>query len=195
MNITLIFIIVTDCIISQFTTHTDTNLWELITYDSVEAFDALYERYWLKLYSTAIKRLKNEQAAEEIVQDAFIILWQKRKLLKIDSVGKYLAGITKYAVFHYCAQQNKISSRLKTVPFSPVEKDIEESMHHKQLLQFIDECSNDLPEKCRMVFKLNKQLGYTVNQTASTLQISPKTVEAHITRALKHLKHKLGSLL
>lgn len=195
MNISSKFIIVTDCIISHYSSHTDANLWELITYDSVEAFDALYERYWQKLYFTAIKRLKNEQAAEEIVQDTFIILWQKRKLLKIDCVGKYLTGITKYAVFHYCAKQSKISSRLKAVPFASVDKDIEESIYHKQLLQFIDECSNELPEKCRMVFKLNKQLGYTVNQTASKLQISPKTVEAHITRALKHLKLKLGSML
>ncbi|MEX6688211.1 sigma-70 family RNA polymerase sigma factor [Danxiaibacter flavus] len=195
MDISSIFIIVTDCIISQFTTYTDASLWELITYDSVEAFDALYERYWQKLYSTAIKRLKNEQAAEEIVQDTFIILWQKRKLLKIDCVGKYLTGITKYAVFHYCAKQSKMSIRLKAVPFSPVDKDLEECIYRKQLLQFIEECSNELPEKCRMVFKLNKQMGYTVNQTATELQISPKTVEAHITRALKHLKLKLGSLL
>ena len=67
--------------------------------DEVAAFDYLYEKFFSKLYATAYKRLKNRTLTEEVVQELFISIWERRKELKINTtINAYLFSAIKYLI-------------------------------------------------------------------------------------------------
>lgn len=172
----------------------------MIKADSVDAFNEVYNRYWDILYHVTLKRLSVKEVAEEIVQDTFIILWEKRHQIEISTLKHYLFAITRYAVFHYLGRQQTIASRMKALAHTPqlsgnhAAEDIESLVNDRLLLQLIETVSNELPEKSRQVFKYNKLLDYSILQAAKTFDISPKTAEGHLTKALKTLRVKLSTL-
>ena len=174
----------------------------MIRTDSVDAFNEVYNRYWDMLYHVTLKRLQVKEVAEEIVQDTFIILWEKRHDIEISVLKHYLFAITRYAVFHYIARQQTIASRMKALSHTPQlagananpAADLESLVNDRLLLQLIETISNELPEKSRQVFRYNKLLDYSLLQAAKTFDISPKTAEGHLTKALKTLRVKLSAL-
>jgi RNA polymerase sigma-70 factor (ECF subfamily) len=186
--------------IHPHSTDTDKYLWDMIKADSVDAFNEVYNRYWDLLYRITLRRLHIKEIAEEIVQDTFIILWEKRHDIEISALKQYLFAITRYAVFHYLARQQTVSSRMKELSYTPdvsdssKSSDIEGLVNDRLLLQLIETVANELPEKSRQVFRYNKLLDYSILQAAQTFDISPKTAEGHLTKALKTLRLKLSAL-
>lgn len=170
----------------------DSTLWNLIKADSIPAFNEVYSRYWEPLFRVAYKRLPSKETAEEIVQDTFIILWEKRHDINITTLKSYLFAITRYAIFHYLARQESIRSRL--LEMRPVTTpDIETIVNAKLLLQLVETIAAELPEKSRQIFTDNKLKDHSLSESAQTFNISVKTAEGHLTRALKTLKLKLGT--
>lgn len=176
--------------------YTDEQLIALIANDNQRAFCDLYEKYWQTLFSLVHKRLKSKEASEEIVQNVFMILWEKRRSLEIDCISKYLAAMTKYAVFHYIANEKKRLEKESHSYFSAPNQhgNAELSLNNKLLLHIINNYANALPEKCRLVFRYNKIEDYSINETARILNITPKTAESHLTKALKFLRLRLHLL-
>nr|WP_236059901.1 sigma-70 family RNA polymerase sigma factor [Chitinophaga rhizophila] len=174
----------------------------MIRNDSVDAFNEVYNRYWDVLFQVTKKRLQVKEVAEEIVQDTFIILWEKRHHIEISVLKHYLFAITRYAVFHYMARQQTIASRIKVLSHTPqlsgtnasAGADIESLVNDRLLLQLIETIAGELPEKSRQVFRYNKLLDYSILQAAQNFDISPKTAEGHLTKALKLLRVKLNTL-
>jgi RNA polymerase sigma factor (sigma-70 family) len=170
----------------------DLDLLRLLQQSDPTAFQELYTRYWSKLYFLAHKRLKSATAAEEIVQNVFLILWRKRKTLRIEDPAAYLAAVTRYAVYHYVAAEKRRAEKegvagsgsLRVVPGEMLIDD-------KQLLEIVKQQANELPEKCRLVFIYNKLEDQTLPDVAERLNISVKTAEAHLTKALRLIRSKL----
>jgi DNA-directed RNA polymerase specialized sigma24 family protein len=156
-------------------TYTDKYLWDLIRADSVDAFNEVYERYWDLVFRITLKRLHAKEIVEEIVQDA-------------------LLAITRYAVFHYVARQQTITSRMAGMQQDDQTGNIEDIVNSRLLLQLVDSIAEELPEKSKQVFRQHKLRGYSVSQTAEAFNISPKTAEGHLTKAMKVLRLKLGTL-
>jgi len=179
-----------------YCSYTDIELTALLRQGSEASFTEIFNRYWDKLYFIAHKHLKSPQAAEEVVQDVFMTLWQKRETLSIRSLPLYLAAMTRYAVYRNLAWQQKYGktgiSALKAEPSTSREL---ETIDNKLLLEIIEKLANHLPEKCRMVFIQNKLLDIPLHQVADSLNISPKTAEAHLTKALKVIRANLGDAL
>ena len=176
-----------------YRSYTDIELTALLRQGSEASFTEIFNRYWDKLYFIAHKHLKSPQAAEEVVQDVFMTLWQKRETLSIRSLPLYLAAMTRYAVYRNLAWQQKYSkTEINTLKAEPSTSGELEAMDNKLLLEIIEKLSNSLPEKCRMVFIQNKLLDIPLHQVADTLNISPKTAEAHLTKALKSVRTHLG---
>lgn len=175
-------------------TYTDKYLWDLIRADSVDAFNEVYERYWDLVFRITLKRLHAKEIVEEIVQDAFVVLWEKRHDIQIDSLKNYLLAITRYAVFHYVARQQTITSRMAGMQQDDQTGNIEDIVNSRLLLQLVDSIAEELPEKSKQVFRQHKLRGYSVSQTAEAFNISPKTAEGHLTKAMKVLRLKLGTL-
>jgi RNA polymerase sigma-70 factor (family 1) len=170
----------------------DSTLLRLLQQNDSTAFQELYNRYWSKLYFLAHKRLKSAVAAEEIVQNVFMTLWRKRKTLKINDLAPYLAAVTRYAVYHYLAAEKRRTQKEEVAGNrSAATVAMEMIIDDKQLLEIVKHEVNELPEKCRLVFIYNKLEDQTLPEVAERLNISVKTAEAHLTKALRLIRRKL----
>jgi RNA polymerase sigma-70 factor (family 1) len=182
----------------KFCDLTDVELIELFEQDNISAFEEIYNRYWLKLYAAAYKRLKETETAKEIVQDFFTSLWINRQQVKIvTSLQGYLFTSIRYLVLNYKraeAVRNSYSEILLMVNNS-FDNSTEENYYYKELLERVEAEVTHLPPKCRNVFELSRNQYKTNKEIALLLGISEKTVENHLTKALRFLKVHLNILV
>jgi len=182
----------------KFCDHTDIQLTGLFELDDIGAFEEIYNRYWLKLYSAAYKRLKERETAKEIVQDFFTSFWINREQVKIQtSLQGYLFTSIKYLVLNYKraeAVRNSYAEILQMVN-SSFDNSTEENYYYKELLERVEVEVNHLPPKCRNIFELSRKQYKTNKEIAQLMGISEKTVENHLTKALRYLRVNLNSVL
>ncbi|MDQ0108996.1 RNA polymerase sigma-70 factor (ECF subfamily) [Chitinophaga terrae (ex Kim and Jung 2007)] len=169
----------------------DTALLLSLRGDSREAFAEIYERYWKPMLAIAYLHSRDKTIAEEIVQEVFISLWNRRKDILIDNISAYLATAVRLSVFKQYVRQQRRSELAGQVAAPAVTTWDEEKIHTRFLQQQINGIVERLPEKCRMVFKLSRTEGLTTREIACRMGIAEKTAEAHLTKALKELKLKL----
>lgn len=185
----------------QYIKFSDANLLTLLRHGDMVAFEELYERYWSKLYSAAYKRLSNREAAEEIVQDIFTSLWLKRSVLVINSsFENYLYSSVKYMVFASFQKANNRKAYEDYVMHvnDAVDNSTMEVIDWNELKRNVSSEVEKLPEKCRRVYELSRKEYRSNKEIAFSLGISEKTVENHLTRALRILRINLkqvGTLL
>lgn len=174
----------------------DEHLLQLVANDDEHAFHELYDRYWKKLLVQALVKLGSSEAAEELVQTVFINLWRRRHTLQLRfTLATYLASMVKYEIIGHLAKQKKEQAlKQRLITGRPAEDySTIEWLDYEQLREDIERTVATLPEKCRLVFRLREE-GLSGKQIASSLDISPKTVEAHISKALKVLGASLRQL-
>ncbi len=164
-------------------------LLELLSKGDEPAFAELYRRYWKKLFTIAYNRIKEVESAEDIVHDVFAGLWANREKLHIDLLENYLATATKYAVLGKIKKKVLERNYLAGTSSSPIfELPVEAALQYRQILDTIKKEVEKLPEKCRLIFKYSRNEGMPVKQIAKELQLSPKTVENQLHKAVKQLK-------
>lgn len=164
-------------------------LLDLLSKNDELAFTEIYNRFWQKLFAIAYNRLKEIQAAEDIVHDVFVSLWANRKKIKIESLDNYLAIAAKYMVLAKIKKKERERIYNNTSRQAPVfDLPVETSLHNKRILEIVKNEVEKLPEKCRLIFKYSRDEGMPVKQIAKELSISPKTVENQLNKALKQLK-------
>lgn len=170
----------------------DKELWDSIVEDNSQAFAILYNRHWKKLYKTAAYYLKNEEAAEQILHDAFVVLWDRRKSLKIENFSNYMYITTKYHVFKYLK-----AAKVSIVDYIEQYEDLDNAvdynngalrLNHKDFETQLDQCLTGLPKRCKEIFWLSRIDNLSNDEIADQLGISKRTVENQITQALKHLR-------
>lgn len=176
----------------------DNELMELLKSDDQQALSALYYRYWDRLFSVATHQLSNPEIAEECVHDIFISLWNKRYDLKLKySLATYLAVSVKYVVLRHRSNLHRMKYHLDQSANGIIEC-LSPSADHlileKELFSSIEAAIEKLPEKCRIVFRMAKQEGKTHKQIAAELGIAEKTIEAHLSKAMKDLRSNLSGL-
>lgn len=179
-----------------YTTHSAEQLFKLLQKDSDPvAFEQLYNRYWLRLYMTAYKRLSCKEDAEEAVQNLFESLWKNRHKIHIHtSLENYLFAAIRYIVLHTIFKKTAtqtLSSQEEEVSY-PADNSCEENILVNDLTSQIDKIVNNLPPKCRRVFELSRYEMKTHKEIAYLMGISEKTVENHITKALHQIRSNLN---
>ena len=160
-----------------------------------KAFTQLYNRFWEQLYSAAYKRVKSKETAEEIVQEFFTKLWINRKEIIIKtSPEAYLFTAIKYLVLSFIEKEIVRNNYKSTVGVfdSPFDNSTQESIYLNELKDSINKEVQNLPPKCRSVFELSRTEYKSNKDIAAELGISEKTVENHLTKALKRLKISLN---
>ena len=176
----------------------DDELTSLFEQGDIAAFEEIYNRYWLKLYAAAYKRLKQREQAKETVQDLFTSFWLNRNKVKINiSLQGYLFTSVKYAVLNYKRAEtvrNNYSELLQLVN-KDLDNSTEENFKYKELKERIDQEVTQLPNKCRFVFELSRNQYKTNKEIAILLGISEKTVENHLTKALRYLRVNINILI
>jgi RNA polymerase sigma-70 factor (ECF subfamily) len=174
----------------------DQELLLLLKESNEGAYNEIFNRYWKKLYAVAYNRLRSKQASEDVVQDVLSSLWVRRTGLEIDNLSHYLGTAIRYAVFRQLnksIEKNQLNADelMLNNPFA--EPEIFELMDYQILKKYLEQEVNKLPEKCQIVFKYSREQHLTNKTIAEMLNLSEKTIEAHITKALKYLKLALKS--
>lgn len=172
----------------------ENELFERVKTGDIAAFEALFHIYYGNLCLYASKILgNNDNTAEEIVQDFFVKLWEKRTEIHIKtSVKNYcLRSVKNYCINHI--QHNRIKLK-HTQNFISENQNIQDSDNYfiePNLADKIEECINSLPEKRQEIFRLSREDGLKYREIAQKLKISVKTVETQMSLAIKTLKLNL----
>lgn len=175
----------------------DEELLDLLKRGQEAAFDCLYMRYRNKLIHIARNRIQSRTAAEEIVQDVFADLWQKRDSLTLTKTfSAYIYTSVKYEVLDHIRSLKVKQSYLEQMAMfeTPVSDDTRQQIEANELDYHLNRQINALPDKCREVFKLSRFENYTVQEIAEKLNISPDTAKYHISHALKELRVSLRDI-
>lgn len=173
---------------NQFTNEV---LIELLRDENQEAFKELYDRYWLKLYSIAYKKIKAKENAKELVQDLFLSLWSRRKeIVLYSTVDNYLMSALKKSIITYIQTNSNQSAHLVSYHQQQQHEDntTESSLILNELLQLIDDHVTVLPAHCQKIFILSRFQHLSHKEIADHLNISTKTVANQINKALRLLK-------
>lgn len=171
---------------------TDNELWEAVVSDSSRAFVALYNRYWHKLYQTAKKYLKDDTAAEEIVHDVFVALWQKRHSSNIIDFEKYILVTARYHVYKQlraiAAEKIEFYEQIPEQPALALVSEADVKLGYEDLQTELTNVLKQLPRRCQEIFWLSRVENLSNDEIAERLNISKRTVENQITIALKFLR-------
>jgi RNA polymerase sigma-70 factor (family 1) len=175
----------------------DIDLLEQLSQDDVSAFKEIYDRYWHKMYLTAFKKTQSNEVAEELVQEIFSKMWERRQHVRIENLETYLFTALKYSVISHIRttikMRNNESIETHTDTFIT---HIEETPHSIWDLQTaLDQALRFLPDKTRLIFEMSRYEEMPHREIANQLDISEKAVEYHITQALKLLRVQLKDFM
>jgi RNA polymerase sigma-70 factor (ECF subfamily) len=179
--------------------YSDEELTGLIQSDELVAFEEIYNRYWYKMYVFTNKRLRCKEASEEIVQNFFTKFWQNRNTIKIDeSLKAYLFSSISYLIINHIKKE-ALKNQYLQLSYTAVEDQLDNStediVHLNDLQSIIDKELEKLPVRCRSVFELSRKGNKSNKEIAHVLNISEKTVENHITNAIRYLRINLKNSL
>lgn len=155
---------------------------------------ALFDCYWERLADFAFKRTRSLEDTEEIVQDVFIKLFERRAALEVHtSLEAYLFTAVRYRVY------NKIRDRIQIRKMHQAVANVDEShalsehlLEYKEMERHIRQAIERLPEQCRKVFILRREYQLSNRRIAERLNLSINTVEKHMGKALRLLKEELS---
>lgn len=169
-------------------------LLEQVSLDNEAAFRKVFDHYKAPFYSAALKMLHNTDVAEEIVQEVFVLLWLKRKLIILaDSPEKYIFTILHnciYAYFRKLAKERQLKLKIAQSE-DESENLIESQFLEKEKRGFIENVINNLPPQQKIIYKLAKQEGVSREEIARLLHISPNSVRNHLAAAVENLRDSL----
>ncbi len=155
------------------------------------AFRKLFDMYYQRLFHLALYYLKTKELAEEVVCDVFFIIWKRRNTLtEIKDIERYLYISVKNQALHYIrrsTQPDHDPMELYIVELIPDTDNPESNLFDSEYRNLIQKAVDSLPEKCREVFRLVLSDKLKNKEIAKLLDISEKTVEAHITNAYKRI--------
>ena len=174
---------------------TDDILLRLLKASDEKAFRVLYERYWKRLFAVVCYKLKNREAAEEIVQNIFVSLWEKRADLQIEKLEVYLFTALKYKVINYVESLLVRQAGQKQMAGPITDVSTEDTIIINDLHNAIQQALSCLPPKTREVFTLSRFEKYSVKDIAQHLNLTEKAVEYHITRSLKQMRISLKDFI
>lgn len=182
---------------SAYLGYSDFELLDLLRSGDKDAFAEIYNRYWKSIFTVATNKIGHFEEAEEIVQDIFISLWNRREEIIINSnLNAYLSVSAKYRVIKVLAKRNQhnkyVVDSQNILPITANSTD--DWFEFTELRSRLEVLVANLPEKCRLVYKASREDGYSQKQIAQEFGISEKTVEAHISKALKSLRTGLGQI-
>lgn len=160
----------------------------------IKGFNGLFDRYWCSLLAVARRILDDEDLAKDTIQEAFAGLYENAKEKEIGNVKAYLFQAVKYQCFMQL-RSGKISqkhlARLQTLSSANT---VEEYVNARELEKLLMHKIQSLPKKCREVFYLSRYELLSNKMIAEQLNISQKTVEHQLTKALKALRLSVDRL-
>ena len=163
-----------------------------------ESFEFLFKKYYLPLARFAWRYVGSKAIAEELVQELFTNLWEKRGELDTEgSVRSYLYKSVRNLSLNHLKHQdvkNKYDRQWMAQKENP-QIEFRDDQREKQIREAIAQAIDELPERSKMTYKLHRYDGLTYPEIAEVMDVSVKTVESQMTRTLKILRERLSWLL
>lgn len=173
-------------------TATDTELLLQLLRDDEAAFTQIYQRYQSMLYTLSLRYLKDEDSAKDVVQQAFLQLWENRKELAIDvSLKNYLFTMVKNRILNIFRHENVVLQ--KSYEYAQHCESVEswlDKMEKEGKIQLLREYIDDLPEQRKQICLMKLDRNLSNQQIADELGISLQTVKNQYTTALKTLRER-----
>lgn len=168
---------------------------QIARYENEQAFADLFRLLYDRLLRFCVQYVQSPEAAEEIVSDVFVKIWNRRaELMQVENLEVYLFVAVKNHSLNYLEQYS-------TLRITPIDNglaelstslDPEKEMEWKEMLLKLDIEVNRLPDQCRKVFRLIREEGFKYRDVAAILNISPRTVETQLFRAIRRLNEAIG---
>ncbi len=161
------------------------------------AFEVLFKRFYPRLYDFAFKVVRNKEISEDIIQDIFIKLWERKEKIKPVNIEGFIFKILKNQCITYLRsirilENAKVSlhnlSHIEELYRIDFLRDEPYILIEKELQIEINRIIKNLPDRCKEVFILSRLDGLKNREIAQKLGINIKNVERHITKALIHFK-------
>lgn len=166
-------------------------LHSIQNHNDQKAFKELYQLLFFKLYQFAFSYTKSKETSEELVNDVFLNVWQKRHTLdSIQNINLYLYVSVKNGCLNFLRRNNlpvPVSLDDLHADHFQITTDPESTLINRELQGRITLAIEQLPSRCKLIFKLVKQDGLSYKEVAGILDISVKTVDAQLCLALKKL--------
>ena len=171
----------------------DSQLFTRIAAGDEAAFRDIVHHYSPKLLSFVFRMTKTMHIAEEIVQEVFLKLWQKREDNRIDNMGGWLHTVAANMTYTHLRREalnNRLINSLKAGHVD-IHSEIDLKIDHKESVSLLTKAISQLPEQQRRVYELSKLEGMSREEIGKLLNISPNTVKNHLAKALQSLKTSL----
>ncbi len=164
-----------------------------------QTFNAIFNKHYEQLVRVAYTLVSDLDVAEDVVQEVFVNFWERRDSIKIE---KTLLGYLKKAVIFrsidYLRKAKKLNELILTKEHAPLQlslKTPETELLSKENMDLIYQKIEALPGKSKLIFKLNRFEHLSYAEIAVQLEMSVKTVEYHMSRALETLRKSVFGLL
>lgn len=173
----------------------DQLLWQNAATGDLRAFERLYNRYWELLLRESYKALKDRDEAEDVVQNLFVDLYGRLGTVVVDDIRAYLLQANRYAIYKRIRQYiTERKYRTELANLFQHDSMVEEAClaEYRELENVVSASIARLPQKCREAFLLSRNQGLSYAQIARHLGVSERTVEKHISKALRCLREDLS---
>ncbi|TKC06205.1 RNA polymerase sigma factor [Pedobacter frigoris] len=177
----------------------DAQLVDLLKESNYKAYDEIYNRYHYLMITHAYKKLKDEDLAQDVIQEVFANLWVKREsdLTAVNLVG-YLYTCTRNKILDIFGHQKIESKYISSFSDFTLNNGVENTDHlvrEKEFKAYIEKEIQALPKKMRQIFEMSRKEHYSHKEIAEILNTSEYNVSKQITNALKILRARLGIYL
>lgn len=183
---------------SDYRAYTDHELVDLLRKDDETAFKVLFERYWKKLFHFAAQKTDDPMDAENIVQDVFVALWNRRSVLHINTtMNNYLTVSVKYRIIKLLDKkrlQRIYTERGLTENWS-LDDSTRQHLDFEELRKRLGELVTELPEKAALIYHMSKEEGMSHRDIAVRLGMTERAVNAQLVRIRKKLRAGLHFFL
>lgn len=166
-------------------------LQKLVHHKNEEAFRAIYDRYWDKVFVICNNRVQHMDIAQDLVQDIFLSLWTHADLSAIENLEAYLYQATKFSIikhFHKSNRYTNVDHSVIGILDRVEEVNLDEALDSKFLQELIFQEVERLPLKTQIIFNYSRKEHLNSKEIAEKLHISHRTVENQISYALKQLR-------
>lgn len=156
-----------------------------------KAFKTFFDEHHAYLYNFLAGKGTPNQVAEDLVQQAFVKIWEKRNEIDPDrSLRAFLFRIAYTRMLNYFRDHSKFEQETSVSQFR-TDDNPESHTQHRDLLEAVDKAVESMPEKRRMVFEFCFMQDFTYKEAAAALDVSVKTIENHMGLALKDMRAAL----
>jgi len=161
---------------------------------TLKEFKAIYDACWEKVYAVCYNNTRNVELSQDMTQEIFKSLWERRGSLSIHtSIRHYVVRAAKLKVAEYYRNKSIREKHLKCMSqdYCASAQCTKEDVDYSLLVQRLDLLVEELPCRCRQVYRMSREEGLTNKEIAHKLDISQRVVEYHISKALGFLKEKM----